>query len=87
MRPETLLAYIRAMPFRPFRVTTNGGHVFDVRHPEMLRVGRDVFNYYYADPPDAPFDRWDTVSLLLVERVEHLCAPATAATGGNLDNS
>jgi len=22
--------------------------------------------------PDAPFDRWETVSLLLIERIEHL---------------
>lgn len=76
MRPDTLLSYVRAAPFRPFRLVMNGGGVFDVRHPEMIRVGRDVFNYYHADPPDAPFDRWDSVSLLLVERIEHLDAPA-----------
>ena len=76
MRPETLLSYVRAVPFRPYRLTMNGGRAFDVRHPEMIRVGRDAFNFYYADPPDGPFDRWDTLSLLLVERIENIDAPA-----------
>lgn len=83
MRPETIQSYVRAEPFRPFRLIINSGRTMDVRHPEMVRVGREVLNYYYADPPDAPFDRWDTISLLLIERVEHIqfSAPLTRGNG------
>ncbi len=77
MRSDTLLAYVRAIPFRPFRLILNSGTVYEVKHPEMVKVGKDVFNYYYATAPDAPFDHWDTVGLLLIERIEHL-EPATA---------
>jgi len=82
MRPDTLLSYVRAAPFRPFRLVMNSGRVFDVRHPEMIRVGRDVLNYYYADPPDGPFERWDTVSLVLIEHIEPLDAPPAASVNG-----
>ena len=51
MRPDTLLSYARAVPIRPFRLTMNSGRAFDVRHPEMIRVGRDAFNFYHANPP------------------------------------
>ncbi len=71
MRPETLLAYIQAKPFRPFRIVLNSGRTYEVRHPEMVRVGRDSFVFYLADTPDAPYDHFETVGLLLVERLEH----------------
>lgn len=82
MRPETLQSYLRAVPFVPFRLVMNSGRAWDVRHPEMIRVGRDVFLYYHAEAPEAPFDRFDTVSLVLVERIEQLGKP-TAAGGAN----
>jgi hypothetical protein len=83
VRPDTLLSYVRAAPFRPFRLVMNSGRAFDIRHPETIRVGRDVFHYYHAETPDAPFDRWDTVSLLLIERVETIETPASASGGSN----
>ena len=72
MRPETLAGYVRAVPFRPFRLVMNSGKVYEVRHPELIRIGRDFVLYFYASAPDDPIDRWDTLSLLLVERVEQL---------------
>jgi hypothetical protein len=75
MRPETLLGYLRAQPFRPFRITMNSGRTFDVRHPEMIRVGRDSLLYFHAEAEGAPFESWDTVSLLLIEKVEFLHQP------------
>jgi len=78
MRPETVQSYVRAVPFRPFRIVLNSGRAFEVRHPEMVRVGRDVVLYFHATEPDAPFDRWDSVSLSLVERIEPI-EPASVA--------
>jgi len=78
VRPETLLGYVRATPFKPFRIVLNSGRSYEVRHPELIRVGRDCFIVFYAKTPDGPFDGWDTASLLLVEHVELLEAPAAA---------
>ncbi len=79
MQPETLQAYLRAVPFRAFRIVLNSGRAYEVRHPEMIRVGRDIFVLYHADTPEAPFDRFETVSLLLIERIEHIEAAVSSA--------
>jgi hypothetical protein len=68
-----LLSYTKAEPFRPFRVHMATGATFEVRHPEMARVGRNsvILFTFVSDSPDI-FDRWDTVSLVLMERVSQL---------------
>jgi hypothetical protein len=82
LRPDVLLTYVRAQPFRPFRITMTSGTTYEVRHPEMIRVGKDFFNYYHATPPEAPADRWETVSLVLIENVRALDQPSPASPGG-----
>jgi hypothetical protein len=37
---QAVLAYVKAAPFQPFRIHMASGQAFDVRHPEMVRVGR-----------------------------------------------
>jgi hypothetical protein len=72
MRDKSVLSYVKAVPFRPFRIIMNSGKTYDVRHPESIAVGRDTFIYYHRQQPDQPFDHVDMVSLPLVESVEHL---------------
>jgi len=80
MRPETLLAYVQAVPFRPFRVVLNSGRSYEVRHPEMIRVGRDHFVFFsYASISEGLHERFETVGLLLVERLEHVESAPTSA--------
>lgn len=71
--PTELLSYLQAKPFRPFRIHIASGQTCDVRHPEMARVGRNVLMLFtlVSDDPDV-FDRWETVSLMLMESVSHL---------------
>jgi len=56
----------------------NSGRTFDVRHPEMVRVGRDYLMLFtfVSDNPDI-VDQWQTISLLLVESISHLDAAVT----------
>jgi hypothetical protein len=49
------------------------GRDFEVRHLEMVRVGRNslvVFSFL-SDDPDV-YDKWETASLVLVESISHL---------------
>ncbi len=73
MSSREILAYVKAQPFRPFRVLMSSGRAYEIRHPEMIRVGRDylMFFSFVSDNPDV-VDRWETVSLLLVESISHL---------------
>jgi len=75
MSAREVLNYVQAQPFRPFRILMNSGRTFDVRHPEMLRVGRDyiILFSFVSDTPDL-VDQWQTVSFSLVESIAHLDA-------------
>jgi hypothetical protein len=80
MRPDDLLTWLRATPFRPFRIFLNSGRSYTVRHPEMLRVGRTSANFYWytTEEPADPYERMEMFSLLLIERIEPVEAPAPA---------
>lgn len=73
MRATDLLTWVRATPFLPFRIRLNSGRTFDIRHPEMLRVGQSAANVFnFAGEPSEPFERMEMVSLVLIESVEPL---------------
>ena len=79
MRPDDLLEWRRAVPFRPFRICLNSGRAYDIRHPEMLRVGRTTMHIYsFTGEPIDPHERMEMVSLLLIERIEPIEAPVRA---------
>lgn len=80
MTSKEILRYVRAEPFRPFRLRMAGGRTFEIRHPEMVRVGRAdlVIFSLVSDAPEI-HDDWDTVSLVLIESISHLDAATTAS--------
>jgi hypothetical protein len=73
MTSREVLNYVQAEPFRSFRIRMNSGRTFDIRHPEMVRVGkRDLLIFtVVSDAPDV-YDRWENVSLLLIESLSPL---------------
>ena len=73
MTSQEVLNYVQAQPFSPFRIRMNSGRIFDIRHPEMVRVGRrDVLIFtFVSDSPDV-YDRWENISLLLIESLAPL---------------
>jgi hypothetical protein len=75
MSSQQILSYVNARSFRPFRIFMNSGRTYDIRHPEMVRVGRDflILFTFVGDSPEV-VDRWETVSLLLIESISHLDA-------------
>jgi hypothetical protein len=73
MTPQEVLNYLQAQPFRPFRIRMNSGRTFDIPHPDMVRSGRrDLLIFtFVSDSPDV-YDRWENVSLLLIESISPL---------------
>ena len=69
-------ACLAKRPFRLFLIRVNSGRTYDVRHPEIVQVGRHSMAVYSSvgDSPDV-LDRWETISLLLIEAVSHLDVP------------
>lgn len=72
MRPETILQNVRAVPFRPFRISMNNGKSYEIRHPEFIEVGRDAFLFFHKDQPDGIFRRYEIVSHLLINDFDFL---------------
>lgn len=76
--PRMMIDFVSAEPFRPFRIHMASGRMFEIGHPEMIKVGRSSVTVYMRpeSAPDQP-DRWQEVSLMLLESVE----PLEAKTG------
>ena len=71
MRPADLLQMVRATPFEPFRIRLNSGRTFEIRHPEMVKVGKSsAYLFTYSVEEDDVIERADIVSLLLMEAFE-----------------
>ena len=73
MTAQEVLNYLLTQPFRPFRIRMNSGRTFDIRHPEMVRVGkRDLLIFTFVTDSPNVYDRWENVSLLLIESLSPL---------------
>lgn len=69
--------YVSAEPFRPFRVRMASGQSFEIRHPEMILVGRSSVRIFAAsDAESEENERWQDVSLILMESIEPIETPA-----------
>jgi hypothetical protein len=58
------------------------GESFDVRHPEMVRVGRNsmILFTFVSEVPEL-YDRWETISQMLMERISQLDAAVPPGNG------
>lgn len=73
--------YVLAEPFRPFRLKMASGQTFDIRHPEMILVGKSSVKVYTKTKPDSTGEHWHDVSLMLMETIEPIdSTSATSAT-------
>ena len=73
LTPESLRGYVKAEPFRPFRLHLASGRTLDVRHPEMLKILKSsVLVFKINDETSDITDEWESVSLMLTESVSHL---------------
>ncbi len=76
MTKQTIQGYVKAEPFRPFRLHLVSGRTFDVRHPEMIKILQNtILVFKPASNSGDLSDEWETVSLMLIESISHLEAP------------
>jgi hypothetical protein len=76
-----VMEYVAAEPFQPFRIKMASGQPFEIRHPEMIMVGRTTARVYTSlDTESGDGERWHELSVLLIESLEPI-EPAPARTG------
>ena len=80
MRQEDLIEVLRQRPFQPFRIHLSDGIIYEVRHPELVLVGRSKAIVFFPDPRQPPpaFERYETVALLHITRLEPIEAMASS---------
>jgi hypothetical protein len=77
MTQEELQEAARRQPFEPFRLILTTGATFDIRHPDLIMVGRrSAIIGVTNEPTGAVYDRTVKVDLLHVDGIEAL--PATS---------
>jgi hypothetical protein len=71
MSSNRLIEYVSAEPFQPFRITVASGQAYEIRHPEMILVGRNLVRVYTSLQAngDVP-PQWHDVSMMLMETIE-----------------
>ena len=84
MNPEELRDTLRQQPFAPFRLVMTDGAGFEIRHPDLLWVGRSTAMVGLTGEPGQTFyERAVKVALLQIVRLEPLEAtPSSAQSNG-----
>ncbi|MCI0464582.1 MAG: hypothetical protein L0Z62_47230 [Gemmataceae bacterium] len=79
---EDIQARLRQQPFRPFRIVASEGMQFDIRHPDLVFVGRRDLMVGFPDP-DSPtvYDRVTRLALVHIVALEDLPAATPPGTG------
>jgi hypothetical protein len=81
VHPDELFAVTRRRPFIPFRLHVSDGSSFDVRHPDSILVSRRSAVLAVPDDPTQPADRFATVALVHITRLEELVGTPTNGEG------
>src|SRR5438046_1853050 len=83
MSPEELRDTLRQQPFEPFRLVLTDGEGYDVRHPDLLWIGkRTAYVGLTGQPGQTFFERAVKVDLLHVIRTVPLDAATPPPSNG-----
>lgn len=83
MPPEELRDTLKHQPFEPFRIVLTDGEGYDVRHPDMLLVGKRSATVGLGGSGDEPYyERTVKVDLLHISRIESLSKPTRRKSNG-----
>ena len=83
MPPEDLAQFLDRKPFERFRICLTDGTILEIRHPEMVLLGRRsaVIGITNGDEPRPLYERYITISLLHMNRLEPLGTSKHAGDG------
>jgi hypothetical protein len=72
MPPEDIKEALQREPFVPFRICLTDGTRYEIRHQDLVMVGKRSLVIGLAEPSqaDAFYDRYVTVALIHVTRLE-----------------
>ena len=81
-RAEDIQARLQRRPFRPFRIIASEGQQFEIRHPELVMVGRRDVTIGFPDSNSPTiYDRVTQLALVHVVSMKELSLPAAPGNG------
>lgn len=84
MNQEEVQEAARRQPFAPFRVVLANGDKFDIRHPDLIMVGRRSAMVGVTNEPDGTaYDRTVKIDLFHMVALEELPARQSSSNGEN----
>jgi hypothetical protein len=82
MTQEDLQEAARRQPFEPFRLVLTTGTTYDIRHPDLIMVGRrSAIIGITNEPGGTAYDRTIKVDLFHVVGIEELPVPPPSPNG------
>jgi hypothetical protein len=83
MRPDDIVKALANKPFQPFRLCLTDGTIHEVRHPELVVVGRSTVFLGRPGPGEYKqvFEDYVWIALLHINRMEPI--PKQASTASN----
>jgi hypothetical protein len=83
MTQEELQSAARRQPFEPFRLLLTTRTTYDIRHPDLIMVGkRSAIVGLTNEPGGTAYDRTIKVDLFHVVGIEELPAPPSSSANG-----
>jgi hypothetical protein len=74
---------LKEKPFVPFRVIMSSGQYYDIKHPDLVLVGkRHLFVGTASDDNPTMFDKSSLLSILHVAALEALPVQASSSNNG-----
>jgi hypothetical protein len=74
---------VRERPFVPLRIVTGSGQVYDIRHPELILVGRRSVTIGSASNENPTYyEQVSQVAILHITALENLPSSAPSNTNG-----
>ncbi len=89
MRAADVLEYLRQTPFVPFRIHLTDGIVYQIRHPELVKVGLTKADVFFPkdDEPHAVVLRRESVALVHMVRLEPVEQASIAGSNGQASSA
>ena len=84
MPPELLRQFIQRRPFRPFRLYVLETTVYEIRHPELVAIGKSSVTIHSQLPDELLLlpERVVLIALLHVTKLEPIVKPVAASGNG-----
>jgi hypothetical protein len=70
MSPNDIIPHVRKQPFQPVRVFNSDGSSYDIRHPEMMMVGRTEVVIGLLTDGDYVYDHFAYCDPVHITRIE-----------------